>query len=770
MADYTSYELGNILKRLEKKVDAALCCCESLELKNLGLGVPIYVGRFKNHLKIRSLVAGDNMAITYDNNTITFDSLAGVFNCSDLASCSTSNLPEGSNLYFTDSRAITALTGQNISIFNNDSGYIKLTDLSSGTGISYNNLTGVITNTLPDQTVVLTSGVGINITGTYPNFTIKNTDPDKIVSIGTTGTGLSVSGSYPSFTLQNTLPDQTVALSSGTGINVTGTYPNFTITNTSPSSGGTVTSVTATSPITSSGGTTPVISTSMATNKLIGRTTVGTGVMEEISVGTGLSLSAGTLSNSAPFTTPLTTKGDIYVRNSSVDTRLPVGLDTQVLLADSSTTTGLKWGSNTAPTALGYYGAWQDDQTQTAAASNTGYAMIFRTIDLSNGVSVVSDGTNLTRITFANTGIYNLQFSSQFQNIDNAQHDVTIWLRKNGIDLAGTSGFISVPARKSAGAGNEGHLITGWNYVLSIVGGEYYEIVWSTSNHTNVTMQFYAAGSPPPSTASVIMTVTQQSGIMAGTGLTAINSLTGAVQTLSTGTSGTDFAISSSGTTHTFDLPTASATNRGALSSTDWSTFNNKQNALGYTAENTANKSSSYTASSTTTYANTKALVDGLATKSTIVAKTTVDGTNVTGTTGETLTATLTIPANTFTTGDIIRIEVFFEFTGTAGTKICRIYTNTSASLSGASLLATTQTAAANTRSMGVDSLMAVKSATNTRLRAVSGATYTFTGVTSNASSTVNINWAVIQYIVFSIQLGSAADSGFNSFASIEKL
>ena len=61
---------------------------------------------------------------------------------------------------------------------------------------------------------------------------------------------------------------------------------------------GTVTSVGATSPITSSGGTTPTISTSMATNKLIGRSTAGTGVMEEISVGSGLSLSGGTLSSS----------------------------------------------------------------------------------------------------------------------------------------------------------------------------------------------------------------------------------------------------------------------------------------------------------------------------------------------------------------------------------------------------------------------------------------------------------------------------------------
>lgn len=59
-----------------------------------------------------------------------------------------------------------------------------------------------------------------------------------------------------------------------------------------------VSSVTATSPITSSGGATPNISTSMLTNRLIGRGTAGTGVMEEISLGTGLSLSGTTLNAS----------------------------------------------------------------------------------------------------------------------------------------------------------------------------------------------------------------------------------------------------------------------------------------------------------------------------------------------------------------------------------------------------------------------------------------------------------------------------------------
>jgi hypothetical protein len=78
---------------------------------------------------------------------------------------------------------------------------------TAGTGI---NITGTtITNTLPDQTVTLGSGVGILVSGAYPNFTITNDDPDQTVTI--TGAGISnITGTYPNFTITSTEVDGSI--------------------------------------------------------------------------------------------------------------------------------------------------------------------------------------------------------------------------------------------------------------------------------------------------------------------------------------------------------------------------------------------------------------------------------------------------------------------------------------------------------------------------------------------------------------------------------
>jgi len=240
-----------------------------------------------------------------------------------------------------------------------------------------------------------------------------------------------------------------------------------------------------------------------------------------------------------------------------------------------STRYAIKDSVGTNPAPVGYYGAFQDNTTQTATTINTPYAMKFGITDLSNGITIVSDGSNLTRITIANTGIYNIQFSAQFDRTNSGTDAVDIWLRKNGTDVAGSGGKIILTGGSAASA-----IIASWNYVLDIVAGDYYQLMWSTPD-THVRLLYEAAQTTPfvhPIIPSTILTVTQQSGIMAGTGMTALNGLTGAVQTFALDSTNTTFKITSSGTAHTFNIPNASASGvtRGLISNTQYTTFNGK--------------------------------------------------------------------------------------------------------------------------------------------------------------------------------------------------
>ena len=148
------------------------------------------------------------------------------------------------------------------------------------------------------------------------------------------------------------------------------------------------------------------------------------------------------------------------------------------------------------------YGAFSSDQDQSITA-NTATLMTLNTTDFSNQVSISS-----SKITVVNAGIYNLQFSAQFQNTDNQIQDISIWLRQNGTDIPGSTGFVSIPARKSASAGEEAHEIIGWNYYLEMDANDYVEIWWSATLNT-VSIQHYPASTGPtrPSTQSVVATL-----------------------------------------------------------------------------------------------------------------------------------------------------------------------------------------------------------------------------------------------------------------------
>jgi len=148
------------------------------------------------------------------------------------------------------------------------------------------------------------------------------------------------------------------------------------------------------------------------------------------------------------------------------------------------------------------YGAFSSDQDQTTTA-NTATLMTLNTTDFANSVSISS-----SKITAAYAGIYNLQFSTQFQNTDTQIQDISIWLKQNGTDIAGSTGYVSIPARKSASPGEEAHEIVGWNYFVSMNADDYIQIYWSTTNAA-VTIQAYPAGTSPtrPTTQSVVATL-----------------------------------------------------------------------------------------------------------------------------------------------------------------------------------------------------------------------------------------------------------------------
>jgi hypothetical protein len=101
-----------------------------------------------------------------------------------------------------------------------------------GTVTDQTDLTSYISNNYTPQSRILTiNGVSQDLSGN------RSWSVGMVTSL-TPGTGISIGGTLTVPTITNTAPDQTVVLNNGTGISVTGTYPNFTITNTAPSLGG----------------------------------------------------------------------------------------------------------------------------------------------------------------------------------------------------------------------------------------------------------------------------------------------------------------------------------------------------------------------------------------------------------------------------------------------------------------------------------------------------------------------------------------------------
>ena len=148
------------------------------------------------------------------------------------------------------------------------------------------------------------------------------------------------------------------------------------------------------------------------------------------------------------------------------------------------------------------YGAFSNNNGQTATSTATTDVVEFDTTEQSNGVYL----SNTTRIYVRNGGIYNLQYSLQLKNSNNDSEYADVWFRKNGVDVADSASRFGLPARKSTG--DPSHLIGAMNIFLDLAAGDYIELAGSVSN-TTVALEYLAASTtiPRPAIPAVIFTV-----------------------------------------------------------------------------------------------------------------------------------------------------------------------------------------------------------------------------------------------------------------------
>lgn len=138
--------------------------------------------------------------------------------------------------------------------------------------------------------------------------------------------------------------------------------------------------------------------------------------------------------------------------------------------------------------------------------------------------------------------------------------------------------------------------------------------------------------------------------------------------------------------------------------------------------------------------------------------KSTTDSTTVTGVTTNTITYSNLIPANTMLVGDFFQYNFRAIRTGANASCPVRVYFNTSALLTGATLSGT-YSMTSGVLNVTFTKITPIKSATNTEFNVVTGNINTRDIQANNVPVSANINWTVDQYFIIAFQPASALDS-----------
>jgi hypothetical protein len=133
--------------------------------------------------------------------------------------------------------------------------------------------------------------------------------------------------------------------------------------------------------------------------------------------------------------------------------------------------------------------------TQSAAAANVGYPVMFENVYLTDSISVVAG----SRVTVVAGGIYTFAFSGQATSTNASSKVVYIWLRRAGVDIG-----YSTRAYNISGSGTNMDL--NWNFQIDVQPGSYMEIIWATTD-TTVALTAAAATTPHPGIPSAVISV-----------------------------------------------------------------------------------------------------------------------------------------------------------------------------------------------------------------------------------------------------------------------
>ncbi len=145
------------------------------------------------------------------------------------------------------------------------------------------------------------------------------------------------------------------------------------------------------------------------------------------------------------------------------------------------------------------FASFSDVTSQTGSTSAATAVKFGTTEVVGAGVTMVTDGTNLTRLTFAAAGTYQLTPNLQLANSDVADHDVTIWIALDGTNVARSATKITVPK-----AGDGGNAFFQLAFYITVTAGQYVQVLWLPEN-VAVTLAHTAAGAIAPAIPSAII-------------------------------------------------------------------------------------------------------------------------------------------------------------------------------------------------------------------------------------------------------------------------